>query len=165
MHIPTSRRGNRAQRRTRQQSQITSGRNNMITSPLQCTHATCHPPLGHLIRQAEETGPRAQNLRLARSRVQPTGAISALPEAESSPRAQSPPCPTLGPTFGRFLRLARARPRPPTPPRITWEATPPAVAHVTGGLVRRLRKTSGSPERSSNLDKRNRESRCPAQEH
>jgi hypothetical protein len=71
----------------------------VITSTLQCAHATCHPLIGHLIRQVEQTGPRAQSLCHARSRLQFAGAIS-------------PPRLTPGPTFGCFLHLARRLVRP-----------------------------------------------------
>jgi hypothetical protein len=84
---------------------ITSGRNNMITSPLQCAHAACHPLMGHLIRQDRADWPLGSILRLTQRRVQPTGAIFASPDAESNPWAQSPPRPTLSPTDGRNLRL------------------------------------------------------------
>jgi hypothetical protein len=86
--------------------------NSMITCTLQCAHASCHLPMGRLIRQAEQTGPWTHSLRLARNRIQPTGAISS-------------PWPTPVPSFRWFLRLARAQSRPPTIPRISQTTTPP----------------------------------------
>jgi hypothetical protein len=157
MRVPTPRRGSRST--VANKTTITSGRNNMIMSPLQYAHTAYHPPMGHLIRQTKQTGPRAQ--------------ISALPDAVSSPRAQSPPRPMPSPALGRFLRLARhrvrpsgdfsaspdaefglrwilclarARPRPPTTPWIPRATTPPTVAHVKGWLVQHLGKTSASLE-------------------
>jgi hypothetical protein len=132
----------------------------MITSPLQSKHAACHPPMGHLIQQAEQTGTRAQ--------------FSASPDDEFNPRAQSLPRPTPSLALRPFIRLARRRVRTSdefsTSCKLDlghllrhesrgWPLRQ-TVAHVKGWLVQHLGKTFVSPKRGFDLDKRHRESRC-----
>jgi hypothetical protein len=145
MHIPTPRRSSRS--KVANKTATISGRNNMITPPLQYAQAACHPPMGHLIQQVKQTSPRAQ--------------ISASLDAESRPRAQTFALPNTEFSLGCNLRLARCWvwPRLPAPPRILRTATPPTVAHVTGWLKQRLEKTSPSPEQGFDLDKCSKESR------
>jgi hypothetical protein len=122
MRIPTPHRGDRSTMANK--TTITSGRNSMITSPLQYTHTACHSPMGHLIQQAKQIGPRAQ--------------ISAPPDAESSPRAISPSRSTSSPTLRWFLRLARRWVRPrlnfplhPSSVSATYSTANPVGGHST----------------------------------
>jgi hypothetical protein len=94
---------------------FTFGRNNMIMHAPLCVHVACHPWMGHLIRRKSR-----QTLRHKTSPHPtlglPSGAISASPDAELALR--------------HHLRLARARPRLPAPPRIPQTTTPLTMAHV-----------------------------------
>jgi hypothetical protein len=119
--------------------------------------------MGHLIRQVNRPALRrkslprqtpslalGRNLRLARRRVRPSGAISVSPDAECGPRAISPPhpssasaaCSTANPISGHSVDRGTRK----------------------GWLNQRLGNTSTTPEQGSDLDKRSKESRRhPAQ--
>jgi hypothetical protein len=69
-----------------------SKRNNMIMLLPLYTHAACHPPMGHLVRQEKRTGPRAQ--------------ISGSPDVMAHPQPQISASPDDGLVLGRNLHLA-----------------------------------------------------------
>jgi hypothetical protein len=62
-------------------------------------------------------------------------------QADEPSGATALPCPTPGSILEQVLRLARARPQPPTVPQITQTATPP---DYSAWLSQRLGKTSAS---------------------
>jgi hypothetical protein len=130
-------------------------------STLQCAHAACHPRMGRLIRKAKQTGLWVQSLCVARSRIQLAGTTSpprltpvlASGDFSTSPDVKFGPWENSSPhSSSASATYYAANPADCHSARL-WRTSRDGSTNASGRLPPR-------PSRSSDLDKRSRESRC-----
>jgi hypothetical protein len=103
----------------------------------------------------------AYNTLRVRRLMPSDGTPRATSRADEPSGATAPPCPTLGSAFGQVLRLAQARPQPPTTPQIPQTATlPDCSARRETARLEPRKDFYINQSRDSNLDERCRESQC-----